>query len=381
MLLSSPTHNMQLSTTATNNNSLLSDDATDFLLSNSTCLQLSNSTSLQLDDPLVFRIAAGHLLFSNLATWLMYYYLRSRPLLSRTIITQLNTSLVFSYNLNTSFVSLSLLLRASLGPLPEALAAAYMFVHGVLFFCLVGLHVAIALIRYASVLCFSCIHAQDYRRMGFRINVFINVVSLAVVSSAFLLKDAPNKAVGIEAYLSGRPVHKGNLRLIPLVVGCTTLIGLVLFYLACKWALRRQATIRVQPAREGRATLDLIRHIDAKSIVIGSFYALACCGLSTALDDYSFFRKGIALTIIWLHLNNCVLVYFLSRPSVRSYLWTQGKKQMSQLGQIFQDWWESQPDCGSMFSIMPTTARLPTLRFSNRVEPAVFIIMPDTAVP
>ena len=58
-----------------------------------------------LDDPLIFGLAAGHLILSHLLTGLLCQYLTGRPTLSQTIITYLSRSLVLAYNLSTSLVT------------------------------------------------------------------------------------------------------------------------------------------------------------------------------------------------------------------------------------------------------------------------------------
>ena len=271
-----------------------------------------------LDDPLIFGLAAGHLILSHLLTGLLCQYLTSRPTLSQTIITYLSRSLVLAYNLSTSLVSLGLLMRASWGPLPGQMATGCIFFYGLGFFCLIGLHMALAFVRYAAVTWFNWVQPQDYRQLGRRINFLVGCVSVVIMVMALLLRDPANKNVGIEAYLAGRPVHQANFRLLPVVIGCLALLGLVSFYLVCKWILQVRASNRIQPAAEAQVPA-LTSHIDIKSIVIGSFYALACCGLATALDDNTAFRKDIALTIVWLILNNLMLVFFY-QPAQRQVL-------------------------------------------------------------
>ena len=83
-----------------------------------------------LDDPLIFSLSLAHILLSNLLSWPLVRYLGSRPALSRSILTHLNTSLVLAINLNTSLPGLGLLLRAGLGPMPGPAATAFIFVLG-----------------------------------------------------------------------------------------------------------------------------------------------------------------------------------------------------------------------------------------------------------
>jgi hypothetical protein len=113
-----------------------------------------------LDDWLVFCLAGSHIVVSNLLSWSLHLHQSSRPLLTRTILTHLHNSIIIAYNLHTSIISLSLLLRSGLGPLPLPVAAACMFLCGVVFFSLVGLHVALAFVRYLTVTYFSWLQPQ-----------------------------------------------------------------------------------------------------------------------------------------------------------------------------------------------------------------------------
>ena len=54
-----------------------------------------------LADPVMFVVAGVTLLLSNLVSWPILRYLASQPVLSHTVITHLNTSLVHAYNLHT----------------------------------------------------------------------------------------------------------------------------------------------------------------------------------------------------------------------------------------------------------------------------------------
>ena len=109
---------------------------------------------------LIIGLAGGEVLLSNLVAWALVGYLSSRPPLSRNILTHLNTSLVLAYNLHTSLAGLGLILRSALGPLPPLVGALLIFVVGLGYFTLVGLHVALASMRYLLVTWFTWLQPQ-----------------------------------------------------------------------------------------------------------------------------------------------------------------------------------------------------------------------------
>jgi hypothetical protein len=328
------------------------------LSSSNDTTKIISSNSTHLDDPLVFFVASGHLIASNCLAWLLYGYLKSLPTLSQNILNQLSTSLILAYNFNITIMSLSLILRSTLGPLPELLTSVCIFVLGFGFFCLVGHHIAVAVIRYCIVVCFSWIHMQDHRAMSMRISLIVSCVSLVLVSVIFIVRDPENSSVGIEAYLAGKPAHETKLRLTLILLAFPTLVGLIVFYLVCKCILHMREARRIQPVASGSGAPALSRHIDVKSIIIGSFYILACCGQAIALDDHSTFRNGIALTILWLHLNIGVLIIKVSGSEVRAFLKLRIKQLLCRRRQICQDFDSQQAGCGLLLSVMNSATRL-----------------------
>ncbi len=298
----------------------------------------TNHTRL-LDDPLTFGLAGGYLALSNLLAGVLLYYLNSRPALNRSIITQLNTTLVGSYNFGTSLFSLGLLLRSSLGPLPPSAAAAFFFLLRIGFFNLVGLHIAITIVRYLIVISFCWIQAQDYHSLGHKINFVIGIASLIITMVITFFRQPDTAVVGIESYLSGQAtIPKAKFRWFQVFISSTVILVVSIFYIVSKWILRRQLAVMVQPSCDAGRIHALIRHIDAKSILTGSFYPLACYVMAALLGEVPGLQEGRSVAVAILHVNTCVLLYLVCRPRVLSYFRPKIRKTLARLSQFSGSW-------------------------------------------
>ncbi len=197
-----------------------------------------------MDDPLVFILCVINLLMSNLLSWPVRLFLASRPPLSHTIITVLNAGLVLAYNLHTVLLSLLLLVRAALGPFPAAAAIGGQFLFGFATLCLVGLHLALAAVRYLSVTWFSRIHPADYQRLARRIYITIGGIALVLIAAIMPIRASAEKTRNIESYLLGVAAPGINQMRYPLGFGGAALLGMGVSYLVCKRILQRRALAR-----------------------------------------------------------------------------------------------------------------------------------------
>ena len=297
-----------------------------------------------LDDPLIFGLAVGHLLLSNLVTCPLLRYLAGRPVLSYTIITYLNTGLVLAYNLHTSLFSLLLLIRASLGAFSPAVAALCIYLFGFCSISLVGLHVALTCVRYLAVTWFSWIQPQDYRQLGRGIYVIVGLGSLALMTMIMPFRVAPTEVIGIESYLSGQPAQTVNRKLWPLAFGTVVLAAVLFFYLFLKWILKKRESARIHPLDGSPPPpsqyqiSSLSGYIDVKSLVIGSFYALGCYGVARLLDWVPGIPSGVSLIMAVLFVNNVVQCYLVSRPGVWAYAWLKIRQDVVSWALVCQEW-------------------------------------------
>jgi hypothetical protein len=160
-----------------------------------------------LENPVLFWLAGGHLILSNLLTWALGLHQASRPLNTRTILTHLTGGLLSAYNRHTSLVSLCLLLRCGLGPAPfqnlPGAATAAIFFTSFTFFSLVGLHVALALVRYLIVTHFAWVQPQDYCRLGRRIQLLVAAAAVVLSGLAVLMRPPVGQVADFTSFLYG----------------------------------------------------------------------------------------------------------------------------------------------------------------------------------
>jgi hypothetical protein len=253
-----------------------------------------------MENPLIFVLAVIHMILSNLLTMPVYLYLATRPPLSQTIITILNINLVLAYNLHTAFIGTGLLFRAGLGKFSATIAAACLFVFG--FFCLylVGLHLALAVVRYLAVTNFSWIQSQDHQKLAQKVQVIILCVSLIMMALIMPFRVPPSEVISVESYLSGSGAQKINRFWWPLLLGCIILLAVVGIYLFSKWLLQKKAeAVQVQPLPNpvpGRGQVNsLAKFIDVKTLVFGSFYALGSYTVKKCLTIFPS-PAGMSLT-------------------------------------------------------------------------------------
>jgi hypothetical protein len=288
-----------------------------------------------LDDTLTFGLAISYLALSNLLAGVLLYYLNSRPAVNQSIITHLNTTLVGSYNFGTSLLSLGLMLRSSLGPLPPSAAAAFFFLLRIGFFNLVGLHIAIAIVRYLIVISFSWIQAQDYHSLGHKINFVIGIASLFLTMVFTIFRQPATADVDVEFYLSGQAaVHRAKLHWFRIFISGIIILIVSICYIVSKWILLRRMAVSVQPSSAQGRTHALIRHINAKSILTGSFYPFACYAVAALLDQVPGLQEGNSMAVAILHVNTCVLVFLVCRPRVLSYFRPKIRKTLARLSQF-----------------------------------------------
>jgi hypothetical protein len=296
-----------------------------------------------MENTLIFVLAVIHMILSNLLTMPVYHYLATRPPLSQTIITILNIHLVLAYNLHTAFIGIGLLFRSGLGKFSAPVAAACLFVFG--FFCLylVGLHLALAVVRYLAVTYFSWIQSQDHQKLAEIIHVIIFCVSLVMMAVIMPFRVSPSEVISVESYLSGSGAQKINRFWWPLLLGCVALLAVVGLYLFSKWLLQKKAeAVQVQPLQNpapGRGQVNsLAKFIDLKTLVFGSFYALGSYSHAALLDLVPAFRLGASLPLALLHVNNCILLYLLSRPGVWACFWNKVKQRTGWEWQTVHEW-------------------------------------------
>jgi hypothetical protein len=319
--------------------------------------------NMELDDPLAFSLAAGYFTLSNIMTWPLHTYLESLPALSRSIITYINKSIVHAYNLTTSIFCLGVLIRASFGPIPPSAATAFYLQLGVGFFTLMGLHLALAVVRFLIEFNFSWIQNQDHRHLGRKICLVVILVSLGIMMAIVFQRDPAYQVMGIESYLSGQPALRTPLRWIRMVIGSACFLSLSLFYVVCKCLLYRRVAFSVQPAFEGGAG-HYHRHMDAKSILTGSFYPVACYVTGAVLDQIPGLQEGNALAVAILHVNSCVLLFLVTRQAVLSYCCLKIRQRFSERFPVLGDW-----------------ERNDTIRRVNeRDPPVIFLVIPPGKV-
>jgi hypothetical protein len=332
-----------------------------------------------LENPVLFGLAGGHLILSNLLTWALGLHQASRPFNTRTILTHLTGSLLAAYNRHTSLVSLCLLLRCGLGPvpfqnLPDAVTAA-IFLTSFTFFSLVGLHLALALVRYLTVTHFAWVQPQDYRRLGRRIQLLVAAAAVVLSGLAVLMRPPVGQVADFTSFLSGRPGQKANKHIWPLVSGMTALLLLANIYLASKWILQKRAAGRVQPATDlgqGQGHIrSLTRFIDVKTVVFGCFYPLACYCLAAMVDCVPGLPPGVPITVAVITVNNGVLLLFVTRPGVAAFCWSKIKQKVTSGTQACQEYGPSA--CrGFLPGIGQTQPRHPPISG----QPTVFTVFP-----
>jgi len=284
-----------------------------------------------MDDLLILSLAVFHMLLSHLLAWPIRYYLTTRPALSQTIITRLNLCLVLAYNFHNSFISFGLILRTSHGPFSAGVATACLFFFGFFSLCLVGLHLALASVRYLTVTHFSWIQPQDSRKLASKIHLIVAGISVTLMAGIMPFRVPPNEVVGIESYLSGTAARKINRQWWQLSIGFGILLAAVSLYFFSNWIIQKRAmAMHVEPldnpAPSGWQMKSLARYIDVKTLVLGSFYTLGCYILAALLDFVPAFQKGVSLLLALLHVNNCVLFFLSSRPKVRACSWGKMKQ-------------------------------------------------------
>jgi hypothetical protein len=130
------------------------------------------------------------------------------------------------------------------GPFPTAVALGGQFLFGFATLCLVGLHLALAAVRYLSVTWFSRIHPADYQRLARRIYLTIGGIALVLIAAIMPIRASAEKTRNIESYLLGVAAPGANQMRYPLGFGGAALLGMGVSYLVSKRILQRRALAR-----------------------------------------------------------------------------------------------------------------------------------------
>ena len=250
---------------------------------------------------------------------------------------------------------------------------------GTCFFSLVGLLLAVSCLRYMMASWFGTVQPLDYRRLGRRI--LLLVIGIALALMVVRTGRVPTDEVGaMQSYLTGEAqTHTARPSIWALVTGGTALLALAVFYLAGRCILHRRTAVRIQPA------LVHGHHVAAswtQLIVVGSFYPLLSYVLSAVLVYIPGLGAGVFLIVALFSLNNCVLVYLLSRPLVRAYWWPHVKRTLAWAAQAISYCAGRRSSCGGHFRRSTSEVReisLPPAPTSLRRQPTVFLVSPHSA--
>jgi hypothetical protein len=249
---------------------------------------------------------------------------------------------------------------------------------GTCFFSLVGLLLAVSCLRYMMAAWFGTVQPLDYRCFGRRI--LLLVIGIALALMVVRTGRVPTDEVGaMQSYLTGKAqTQTARPSLWALVTGSTALLALAVFYLAGRCILHRRTAVRIQPA-------PVHGHPVAASwtqlIVVGSFYPLLSYVLSAVLVYIPGLGAGVFLILALFSLNNCVLVYLLTRPLVRAYWWPHVKKALAWAAQAISYCAGRRSSWGGHFrrsasEVHEISLPAPT---SQRRQPTVFLVSPHSA--